>query len=915
MGEKIVVEVTFDRAIDIMGEPTLQIELGNQVRTLTGQASGNSAIAFDYTVVANDQDDDGIGVVINSLSGTVKDSTGVVSALLTHSSADIRQAVVDTQAPGLIGAYFNGVALSLAYDSVLDNANLPDVSDFEVKVAGDIVELDSLGLSASGQTLELSLSIAEEVSYAGQVATVTYVRNTNATTGLRDLYGNFSANLATPLTASSGSPPSGAVTISGAAREDEELSVSNTLVDADGIIGSVSYQWKFNGDNVVTGGTGTALTLNQADVGKLVSVVATYRDGLGNIETVSSKVLGPVANVNDAPDGTVTVMGNMVEGVTLQAIDELTDPDGKTQGASFQWYADRKPIAQATNSELTLSQALVGSVITVVASYTDDFGTPESFETNYDANQTVQNVQQEPVGAVNISLARANDTSVKVGDVLRVNSTLGDPDGVAADGGLTYQWTADGANIIGANGATFTVNRDQALKVMGVQVTITDVFGVARSFIASTDTPAQKVNSQGTGALVLSATLPVEGQVLSASTALLADADGLGAIIVQWKDGNNNVLGQGSELTLTQAMVNKSITATASYTDGGGFQESKTSAVFGPIRNLNQSPQGTVSIQESGSVVTLAAQGKALNAVQNLSDFDGLGTLTYQWTADDLEIATGPTLSLGQSHVGKTIGLRVKYTDLQGTAESVPSSNTVTVSNVNDAPQGALAIVGTAQVGNKLTLENTLSDLDGIPTTGGNALQYQWLADGVQIIGAKGPELNLTSAMAGKAISVQARYVDNQGTEENYTTAAIAAVGITVSGTAGDDDIQGAKGVDTFTGGGGRDIFFVSANATTLAPDSIDDFSSADDVLLVDLESFGYALSTLGLTSGNSPTPQQFVAGPLTTQTGPVFYLNAGTLYAKTLYFDPDGVTTAQPAKALIAVTLVGTMTAEDIVF
>lgn len=911
MGEKIVVEVTFDRAIDITGEPTLQIELGNQLLTLTGQASGDSAIAFEYTVVANDQDDDGIGVVSNSLSGTVKDSTGAVSAVLTHSAADIRQAVVDTQAPALIGAYFNGVALSLAYDSVLNNANLPDVGDFVVRVAGEIVELDSLGLSASGQTLELSLSIAEEVSYAGQAATVTYVRNTNAATGVRDLYGNFAANLVTPQKASSGSPPSGAVTISGAAREDEELSVSNSLVDADGIIGSVSYQWKFNGDNVLTGGTGTALTLTQADVGKLVSVVATYRDGLGNIETVSSKVLGPVANVNDAREGQVRVTGDMVEGATLRAIDELTDADGKTQAASFQWYADRKPIAQATTSELTLSQALVGSVITVVASYTDALGTPETFETNYDANRTVQNVQQEPLGAVSITLARANDVSVKVGDVLSVNSTLVDPDGVAADGGLSYQWTADGANITGANGTTFTVNRDQALKVVGVQVTITDVFGVARPFNASTGTPAQKVNSQGTGALVLSATLPVEGQVLSASTALLADADGLGAITVQWKDNANNVLGQGSELTLTQAMVGTTITATASYTDGQGFAETKSSAVFGPIRNLNQSPQGTVSIQESGSVVTLAAQGKVLHAVQNLSDFDGLGTLTYQWTADDLDTATGPTLSLGQSHVGKTIGLRVKYNDLQGTAESVASSNTVTVSNVNDAPQGALAIVGAAQVGTRLTLNNTLSDVDGIPTTGGNALRYQWLADGVQIMGAKGAELTLTPEMAGKAISVQARYVDNQGTEESYTSAATAAVGITVSGTPGNDDIQGARGVDTFTGGEGRDIFLVSANASTLAPDSITDFSPADDVLLVDLESFGYVLSTLGLTSGDSPTTEQFVAGPLTTQTGPVFYLNAGTLY-----FDPDGVTTAQPAKALVAVTLVGaSMSAQDIVF
>jgi hypothetical protein len=402
----------------------------------------------------------------------------------------------------------------------------------------------------------------------------------------------------------------------------------------------------------------------------------------------------------------------------------------------------------------------------------------------------------------------------------------------------------------------------------------------------------------------------VEGQVLSASTALLADADGLGAIDLKWFGTGNVLLGQGSQLTLTQAMVKQSITVTASYVDGEGFSETKTSAVFGPILNLNQAPQGAVSIQDSGSVVTLAAQGKTLSAVQNLSDFDGLPqNLTFQWTADNVNIATGSTLLLGQSHVGKAIGLRVNYTDLQGTAESVASSNTVTVSNVNDEPQGALAIVGTAQVGQVLSLNNTLTDADGIPTTGGNAMRYQWLADGVQIMGAKGSELTLTTALAGKAISVQARYVDNQGTEEIRTAPATVAVGMTVTGAGANDDIRGAQGVDTFTGGAGRDIFFVSANASKLAPDSITDFSSVDDVLLVDLESFNYSLSTLGLTSGASPAAAQFVSGSLTTQTGPVFYLEGGTLY-----FDPDGTTATKTAQALV--TLVGNppMSAQDIV-
>lgn len=920
-GEKIVFEVRFDRAIQITGEPTIEIQLGASTKTLTGRATGDSALAFEYTVLANDQDDDGIDVLANSLAGTVKDSTGAIAAVLTQSATDFRQAAVDTKAPVPMGAYFNGVVLSLAFDSVLDPATLPTTKDFEVKVDGQTVDLDSLSLNVSGKTIEISLTIPEEVSYVGKTATLKYTRDTVAGKGVKDLFGNISANIATPLTASSGSPPTGAVTISGAAREEETLSVVSTLLDADGILGNViNFQWKLDGVNVSPGGTGSELTLIQAHVGKLVSVVASYKDGLGIQEAVASRVIGPVANINDAPGGNLLVKGTMLEGATLTLENTLTDADGiPTTGGNpmrYQWLADGRPITGQTTDSMTLQQAQVGSVITVRASYTDSFDTLETIDSTPISNNTVRNRPDDPVGGVSITKARMDDSSVRLGDVLTVSSTLSDPDGVPANGGLSYQWTADNVDIVGANGRTLTVGRDQADKTVRVKVTFTDAFGDARNYDATTGVQAVKVNNAGTGALVLSATLPAEGQVLSASTALLADADGLGDITLQWngqKNGQNNVvLGQGAQLTLTQAMVGQTITVTASYRDGEGFSETKTSAVFGPITNLNQAPQGTVSIQDSGSVVTLAAQGKTLSAVQNLSDFDGLPqNLTFQWTADNVNIATGSTLLLGQSHVGKTIGLRVNYLDEQGTAESVASSNSVTVSNVNDSPTGELTILGTAQVGQKLTLRNDLRDDDGIPQTGGNAVRYQWLADGVQIMGAKGSELTLTTALAGKAISVQALYVDNQGTEESRTAPATVAVGMTITGTPANDDIRGALGVDTFTGADGRDIFSVRANASPLPPDSITDFSPVDDVLLVDLETFNYSLSTLGLTSGASPTAAQFVSGSLPTQSGPVFYLNGGTLY-----FDPDGSGTAQLAQALVNVTLVGApMSALDIVF
>ena len=68
--------------------------------------------------------------------------------------------------------------------------------------------------------------------------------------------------------------------------------------------------------------------------------------------------------------------------------------------------------------------------------------------------------------------------------------------------------------------------------------------------------------------------------------------------------------------------------------------------------------------------------------------------------------------------------------------------------------------------GQTLTAANTLTDLDGIPTSGTGAITYQWLADGVAISGVIGSTLVLGQTQVGKAISVTASYTDVQGTPE-----------------------------------------------------------------------------------------------------------------------------------------------------
>ena len=199
---------------------------------------------------------------------------------------------------------------------------------------------------------------------------------------------------------------------------------------------------------------------------------------------------------------------------------------------------------------------------------------------------------------------------------------------------------------------------------------------------------------------------------------------------------------------------------------------------------INSPPSGSVTI--SGT----ATQGQTLTAANTLADPDGLGTISYQWQAGGTNIAgaNAATFTLTQAEVGKTITVKAGYTDGRGTAESVASGTTATVTNINDLPTGAVLITDTATQGETLTASNTLADVDGLGT-----ISYQWQAGGTNIAGANAATFTLTQAEVGKTITVKASYTDGTGTAESVASGATATVAnindaptgsVTITGTA-----------------------------------------------------------------------------------------------------------------------------------
>jgi TusA-related sulfurtransferase len=538
--------------------------------------------------------------------------------------------------------------------------------------------------------------------------------------------------------------PTGSVVFTGTASQGQELTATNDIKDADGI-GALTYQWMANGVDI-SGATFSTLMLTQSLVGKVITVKASYTDSKNTFESISSTQNVMIANVNDSPTGSVAISGTPTQGQSLSATNSLADADGLGV-VSYKWLAGGAEIAGATTSTLTLTQAQVGKVITVKASYTDAGNTPESVMSN--ATTEIVNVNDAPTGNVVIS------GKPEQGQVLTASNTLGDADGL---GTVSYKWLADGVEILGATTSAYTLTQAQVGKVIYVKANYIDGGNTPES-IASTQTVAvTNVNDSPTGSVAISGT-PTQGQTLTA-TNTLADLDGLGVVSYKWLSGGAEIAGATtSSLTLTQAQVGKVVTVKANYTDAGNTLESVISNATSVIANVNDAPTGTVTI------AGVSKQGQILTASNTLGDIDGLGTVSYKWYADDVEIpsATDSTLALTKAQTSKKITVKASYTDGGSTMESVTSNPTNLVEISNNLPTGDVILEGTIAQGETLKAFNNLKDVDGMP----KEVSYQWLAEGKPIFGAVDSTFVIGQGQVGKIIAVRADYTDNLGNKES----------------------------------------------------------------------------------------------------------------------------------------------------
>ena len=283
---------------------------------------------------------------------------------------------------------------------------------------------------------------------------------------------------------------------------------------------SIVYVW-FADDVVIENEVTSTLTLSENEFGKVISVLATFTDSRGFDEAPLSLPTAPVSRENS--EGAITIIGTPTVGNTLTS--EIDDEDGANGDITYQWYADESPIAGASQSTYMVESNLVGQVITVEASYTDDNGFAEVITSAPTIPVNQQAVDE--AGSIEIT----GTAPYLVNSVL--TATLTDNNGFD-ETNVDYTWFADDVAIPNSNSRFFTPTAN-AGAIISVEATYTDNDGFTGSASDAVDT------------IVYTAVVNDKASLENALNSGLSDGDVLGL--------NTNVYADLAPIMLTSAVT------------------------------------------------------------------------------------------------------------------------------------------------------------------------------------------------------------------------------------------------------------------------------------------------------------------------------------------------------------------------
>ena len=387
---------------------------------------------------------------------------------------------------------------------------------------------------------------------------------------------------------------------------------------------------------------------------------------------------------NSPATGAPTISGTVQVGEMLTAdTSGIADADGLANATfSYQWITDDSVIVASAARTYTPTDGDRGKSIKVRVSFTDDEGNDESLTSANTA--TVEARANSPAtGLPTIS------GTAQVGETLTANTS-----GVADVDGLSnvqyeYQWIANDSSISGATNATYTLVAADEGQVIKVRVSFTDDAGNNETLTSAGTAAVSAANTPATGAPAISGTAQV-GETLTANTSGVADVDGLSNVQYEyrWIANDSGISGAtNATYTLVAADEGQVIKVRVSFTDDAGNNETLTSAGTAAVSAANTPATG------APTSIGTAQVGEALAVdTSGIADAEGLTNVlfTYQWLADGADIngAIVSTYTMEEADEGKTIKVKVSFTDDADNEETLTSMATTAVAGAAPAISG-----------------------------------------------------------------------------------------------------------------------------------------------------------------------------------------------------------------------------------
>jgi Ca2+-binding RTX toxin-like protein len=624
------------------------------------------------------------------------------------------------------------------------------------------------------------------------------------------------------------SAPTGTVGVGGTAMQGETLTASNDLADADGL-GSIGYQWQSSADGGVAwidivGATAGSFTLGETEVGLLVRAVASYTDGHGTVESVSSNATATVANINDAPTGEVGVGGTAIQGQTLTANNALADADG-LGSIGYQWQSSIdgtiwNDIAGASGSSLTLAEAQVGKQLRVTASYTDGHGTAEAVSSA--STPTVGNINDAPTLAIGLADHMATEdfpftyaipagsfTDIDAGDALTYTATLG-------SGAALPSW-------LGFDAATQTFSgtpTSTAAALLNVRVTATDNAGASVSDDFVLDIANHMVGSGTVDALVGTALRDViEG--LAGNDTLNGGA-GADTLIGGLGNDSYTIDNVGDVVVENLGEGTDRVQSSIAYTLGSNLEYltlTGVAAIDGMGNDLNNVLTGNTaanSLSGGAGNDTLSGGAGADTLIGGL----GNDSYTVDNVGDVVVESPGEGTDRVQSSIAYTLGSDLENLTLTGTAAIDGTGNEL--NNLLTGNAAANSLSGGA--GN-----DTLNGGAGADTLIGGLGNDSYTVDNIGdvVVENSGEGTDIVNSSATYSLSADVENltltgmaaIDGTGNELNNVLTGNATAN-RLAGDAGNDTLNGGAGADTLVGGSGDDIYVVENAADAVVEDA-----------------------------------------------------------------------------------------------